>query len=325
MTVQASEAGAISSPGGSRRLEVKRPRYGEKLIEASLFFAASISVLVTVGIVVSLLGPTIEFFQEVPAHDFFFGTEWAPTFTPASFGVIPIVLGTLAITFWAMLFAIPFGLGAAIWLSEYAKPRQRRTIKPILEVLEGIPTVAYGFFGIVFILPVLNDVWSAIPFLPGEPNPVANVLAAGIILGIMIIPTVGSISEDAMSAVPRGLREAAYGLGANKLQVSTRVVVPAALSGIIASFVLGTSRAIGETIVVLLVAGLISNIETALNPLEPQQAMTAFIAATGSGDIGVGTITYKTIFAVGSLLFVMTFIANMISIRMVRKYRQKYD
>ena len=323
--MQSTEASAIPGPGTHRSLGVARPRYGEKLIELSMFLAASVSVLVTVGIVASLLGPTIEFFQEVPAADFFFGTEWAPTFTPASFGVIPLVLGTLAITFWAMLFAIPFGLGAAIWMSEYAKPSQRRVVKPVLEVLEGIPTVAYGFFGIVFILPAMNDVWNAVPFLPGEPNPVANVLAAGIILGIMIIPTVGSISEDAMSSVPRGLREAAYGLGSNKLQVSTRVVLPAALSGIIAGFVLGFSRAIGETIVVLLVAGLISDISTAFNPLEPQQAMTAFIAATGSGDIGVGTITYKTIFAVGSLLFVFTFIVNMISIRLVRKYRQKYD
>ncbi len=323
--MDAAKASATLGPGGSRRLGVARPRYGEKLIEASLFAAAMVSILVTVGIVFSLLQPTIEFFSEVPASDFFFGTEWAPTFTPASFGVLPIVIGTLSITFWAMLFAIPLGLGAAIWLSEYASPRHRRVIKPMLEVLEGIPTVAYGFFGIVFILPLLNDAWSAIPFLPGEPNPVANVLAAGIILGIMIIPTVGSISEDAMSAVPRGLREAAYGLGANKLQVSTRVVVPAALSGIVAGFVLGMSRAIGETIVVLLVAGLISDISTAFNPLEPQQAMTAFIAATGSGDISTGSITYKTIFAVGSLLFVMTFIINMISIRLVRKYRQQYE
>lgn len=323
--MQASEASAISGAGSRRSLRATRPRYGEKAIELSLAACGFVSVLITAGIVFSLLEPTIEFFQEVPPSDFFFGTDWAPTFSPASFGVLPIVIGTLAVTLWSMLFAIPFGLGAAIWLSEYAKPRQRRIIKPLLEVLEGIPTVAYGFFGIVFVLPVLNDVWAALPFLPGEPNPVANVLSAGIILGIMIIPTVGSISEDAMSAVPRGLREAAYGLGANKLQVSTRVVVPAAFSGIVAGFVLGMSRAIGETIVVLLVAGLISDFSTAFNPLEPQQTMTAFIASTGTGDIGVGTTTYKTIFAVGSLLFVFTFIVNMISIRLVRKYRQQYE
>lgn len=321
--MEQAQASAIPGAAARRALGVARPRWGERLIELSLLGAALVSVLVTVGIVFSLVGPTVEFFREVPASQFFFGTDWAPTFTPASFGVLPIVVGTLSITFWAMLFAAPLGLGAAIWMSEYAKPRQRRVVKPVLEVLEGIPTVAYGFFGIVFVLPVMSDVWDALPFLPGTPNPVANVLAAGMILGIMIIPTVGSISEDAMSAVPRGLREAAYGLGANKLQVSTRVVVPAALSGIIAGFVLGFSRAIGETIVVLLVAGLIPNLT--FNPLEPMQAMTSFIASTGSGDIATGTITYKTIFAVGSLLFAMTFVINMISIRLVRRYRQVYE
>lgn len=321
--MQRAEASAIPGPAERRSLGIARPRYGELAIRAVLFGCASVSVLVTVGIVVSLIGPTIEFFREVPAADFFFGTDWAPTFTPASFGVIPIVVGTLSVTFWAMVFAIPFGLGTAIYMSEYARPRVRRVVKPALEVLEGIPTVAYGFFGVAFILPAMETIWDALPFLPGVPNPVANVLAAGFILGIMIIPTVGSISEDAMSAVPRGLRQAAYGLGANKLQVSTRVVVPAALSGIVAGFVLGFSRAIGETIVVLLVAGLIPNLT--IDPLDPIMTMTAFIATTGSGDIATGTITYKTIFAVGALLFVITFIANMISIRMVRKYRQVYD
>ncbi|HSI80233.1 MAG TPA: phosphate ABC transporter permease subunit PstC [Solirubrobacterales bacterium] len=318
-----TEASAIPGPAPRRTLGVARRRYGELVIQGLLFAAALLSVAITVGIVISLVGPTIDFFSEVPAGDFFFGTDWAPTFTPASFGVIPIVVGTLMVTFWAMVFAIPFGLGAAIWMSEYAKPRQRRVVKPVLEVLEGIPTVAYGFFGIVFVLPALVDVWEAIPILPGTPNPVSMVLAAGVILGIMIIPTVASIAEDSMSAVPRGLREAAYGLGSNKLQVSTRVVVPAALSGIIAGFVLGFSRAIGETIVVLLVAGLIPNLT--INPLEPMMTMTAFIATTGSGDIATGSITYKTIFAVGAVLFVMTFLINMVSIRLVRKYRQVYD
>jgi phosphate transport system permease protein len=320
--MEQATSSAISGPA-QRRLGVARPRWGERLIEAALFGAAMVTVLVTAGIVVSLAGPTIEFFREVPAREFFFGTEWSPTFSPASFGVIPIVVATLAVTFWAMLFAIPLGLGAAIWLSEYATPRRRRTIKPVLEVLEGIPTVAYGFFGIVFVLPLLVDIWELLPLLPGAPNAFGNVLAGGLILGIMIIPTVASISEDAMAAVPRGLREAAYGLGANQLQVSTRVVVPAALSGIVASFVLGFSRAIGETIVVLLVVGLIPNLT--INPLDSAQTMTAFIASTGTGDIATGTITYKTIFAVGSVLFVMTFIANMASIRLVRRFRQVYD
>jgi phosphate transport system permease protein len=321
--MEQATTGAIPRPAAERRLGVARPRWGERLIEASLFVAALISILVTAGIIFSLAGPTIEFFREVPAREFFFGTDWSPTFTPASFGVIPILVGTLAVTFWAMVFAIPLGLGAAIWLSEYASTKRRRVVKPVLEVLEGIPTVAYGFFGIVFVLPLLADIWELLPFLPGEPNLFGNVLAGGLILGIMIIPTVASISEDAMAAVPRGLREGAYGLGANKLQVSTRVVVPAALSGIVASFVLGFSRAIGETIVVLLVVGLIPNLT--FDPLESAQTMTAFIASTGTGDIATGTITYKTIFAVGSLLFVITFLVNMVSIRLVRRYRQVYD
>lgn len=312
----------LGSGKKSHELGVARTRWGEKAIEAVLAVAAFISILITAGIVISLAGPTIEFFQEVTASEFFFGTEWSPTFTPASFGVLPIVAGTIAVTIWAMLFAVPFGLGVAIYLSEYASPKLRRTLKPVLEVLEGIPTVAYGFFGIVFVVPLLNDIWDLLPFLPGDPNNVAMVLAAGIILGIMIIPTVGSIAEDAMSAVPRALREAGYGLGANRLQVATRIVVPAAFSGIVAGFVLGFSRAIGETIIVLLVAGLIAQLTA--NPLEPMQTMTAFIATTGTGDIATGTITYKTIFAVGSLLFVMTFIVNAISIRLVRKYRQEY-
>ncbi|MGI8631849.1 MAG: phosphate ABC transporter permease subunit PstC [Solirubrobacterales bacterium] len=313
-----SEPRAISGP--PKGLGVARPRYGEKAVELGLLLAALVSVATTVGIVFSLAVPTFEFFGEVPITDFFFGTDWAPTFSPAAFGVIPIVVGTLSVTFWALLVAVPLGLGAAIYLSEYASPRVRRTLKPILEVLEGIPTIAYGFFAVTFVTPLLLDVWPG--FLGDEPN-VFNVLAAGLVMGVMILPTIASVSEDAMSAVPRSLREGSYALGSSKMQTSVRVVVPAALSGITASFVLGFSRAIGETIVVLLAAGAIPNLT--LDPRESVQTMTAFIAGTGSGDIATGTITYKTIFAVGSLLFVMTFVVNMISIRLVRKYRQVYE
>lgn len=314
----ASAKGSAISRPTVRGLGIARPRYGELAVRTVLFACAFVSVLTTFGIVASLAAPTIEFFQAVSWREFFFTTDWAPTFTPARFGVIPIVVGTLSVTFWALLIAVPFGLGAAIYLSEYARPRARRTLKPILEVLEGVPTIAYGFFAVTFVTPLLRELWFA-----GEPPAIFNVLSAGLVMGVMILPTVASLSEDAMSAVPRGLREGGYALGGSKLQVSTRVVVPAALSGIVASFVLGFSRAIGETVIVLLAAGAIANLT--FDPRESVQTMTAFIAGTGSGDIATGTITYKTIFAVGSLLFVMTFTVNLFSIWLVRRYRQVYS
>ncbi|HWH46105.1 MAG TPA: phosphate ABC transporter permease subunit PstC [Thermoleophilaceae bacterium] len=312
---------AVSRPGSldtARRLETARPRYGELAIAGVLFACALVSVLTTTGIVIALAEPTIEFFQAVSFKEFLTTTDWAPTFTPASFGVIPIVVGTLSVTFWALLVAIPFGLGAAIFLSEYAGERSRRILKPALEVLEGIPTIAYGFFALTFVTPLLRDLW----FLGEEPA-LFNVLSAGLVMGVMILPTVATISDDAMRAVPAGLREGAYALGGSRRVVATRVVVPAALSGIVASFVLGFSRAIGETVIVLLAAGAIPNLT--LDPRESVQTMTAFIAATGSGDIATGTITYKTIFAVGSLLFVMTMIVNLISIRLVNRFREVYE
>lgn len=313
-------SGSVTAKRPSRSLESPSPRYGEKAIVALLAFCALVSVLTTAGIVISLVGPTIEFFQTISLGEFFLTTDWAPTFEPASFGVIPIVVATLHVTFWALLVAIPFGLGAAIFLSEYAAPRTRQVLKPILEVLEGIPTIVYGFFAITFVTPLLQDIW----FLPGEPpGQPFSVLSAGLVMGILILPTVATVSDDAMVSVPADLRQGAFALGSSRAQVATRVVVPSALSGIGASFVLGFSRAIGETIIVLLAAGLIAKLT--LDPREGAQTMTAFIAATGSGDIATGTITYKTIFAVGSLLFVITFVVNAISIRLVRRYRQVYE
>jgi len=287
---------------------------------AFLFLCALVSLAATAGIVLALAGPTIEFFQEVSPLDFFSTQAWAPTFSPASFGVLSIVVGTLNVTFWAIVIALPMGLCAAIYLSEYASPRTRKVVKPILEVLEGIPTVAYGFFALTFITPIIRENW---PGFLGEAPGIFSAGAAGLVLGIMIIPTVASISEDAMTAVPQSLREGAYALGATRRVVATRVVVPAALSGIIASFVLGISRAIGETMVVLIAAGNTPNLT--FSPAESIQTMTAFIATTATGDIGTGTITYKTIFAVGALLFVFTLAMNLISQWLVRRYREVYE
>jgi phosphate transport system permease protein len=231
------------------------------------------------------------------------------------------VVGTLNVVLWGMLFAIPIGLGSAIYLSEYATPRVRRTVKPMLEILAGIPTVAIGFFGVAFVTPLLQDIWPG-GFLGGPPG-FFNAGAAGLCIGLMIVPIIASISDDAMSSVPGGLREGAYALGASKMRVALRVVFPAALSGTVASIVLAFSRAVGETMIVLLVAGNTPNLT--INPTETIQAMTAFIGVTATGDVATGTIEYDTVFAVGLLLFAITLVANLISIRLVRHYREVYE
>jgi len=317
----ASKDTALSSPAVlPSRLEAPSGRYGEKVIFGLLALCAIVSVAITTAIVLSLLSPTIDFFGEVSITDFLFGTDFTPLFQPPSFGVLPIVVGTLSVTFWGLVTAIPIGLGAAIYLSEYASRRVRRVIKPTLEILAGVPTVAFGFFALATITPLLQDVW---PGFLGDGPRIFNALAAGLAMGIMIVPIIASISEDAMSAVPHGLREGAYALGATRMRVALRVVVPAALSGIVASFVLAASRAIGETMIVLIAAGNTPNLT--LNPTESIQAMTAFIGTTATGDVPTGSVKYNTIFAVGSLLFVMTLIMNMISIRLVRRYREVYE
>ena len=297
------------------RLRAERRRWGEAVVKALLALCALVSVVTTVGIIFALLEPAIEFFREVSIVDFFSGDRWAPLFVPASFGVQPLLVGTFVVTFWACLVALPAGLGVAIFLSEYAHPRVRNTLKPALEVLAGIPTVVFGFFALTFFTPLLQD--------GGLEVGTFNVLAAGLVMGVMLIPTVASISEDAMSAVPQDLRDGAYALGASRLQVSTRIVVPAAISGIVASYVLAISRAVGETMIVLIAAGGIAQI--AFDPREPAQTMTAFIGATGLGDVPTGSIEYKTIFAVGLTLFVLTLAMNLISIRLVRKFREVYE
>lgn len=296
-----------------------RPRWGERAIMASLALCAFLSIGTTVAIVFALLEPTVEFFQEVTVREFFTTTEWAPLFADPKFGVLPLMTATLTTTFVALWVALPLGLGSAIYLSEYASPRLRSFVKPTLEVLAGIPTVVFGFFALTFLTPVIQDVW----FLPGDPPGVFNVLSAGIVIGVMIIPTIASLSEDAMAAVPHDMREGSLALGATKLATTVRVVVPAALSGIVAAFILGISRAIGETLIVTIAAGGTPNLS--INPAEAMQTMTAFIAAAGIGDQPTGSTGYKTIFAVGTTLFVITFVMNLVSIRLVRRYREVYE
>jgi phosphate transport system permease protein len=297
------------------RLRAARRRWGEDVVKIVLALCAFVSVATTVGIVLALFAPAFEFFGEVSVVDFLGGTNWAPLFEPGSFGVLPLVAGTFLVTFCACLVCVPFGLGAAIYLSEYARARTRKTLKPALEVLAGVPTVVYGYFALTLVGPMLKNL--------GLLETPASALSAGLVMGVMLLPTVASISEDAMSAVPRDLREGAYALGSTRLQVSTRIVVPAAISGIIASFVLAVSRAVGETMIVLIAAGGQPNLTW--NPLEAVQTMTAFIAATGQGDVPTGSIEYKTIFAVGAALFVMALVMNLFAIRLVRRYREVYE
>jgi phosphate transport system permease protein len=285
------------------------------VIKGILALCALVSVATTLGIVVALFLPAFQFFQEVNFLDYITGTEWAPLFLQANFGVLPLIVGTLSVTFWACLVAIPFGLGAAIFLSEYARPRTRKVLKPALELLAGIPTVVFGYFALTFVTPLLRDL--------GIHVQVFNALSAGLVMGVMIIPTVASLSEDAMTAVPRDLRDGAYALGSNKLQVSTRIVVPAAVSGIVAAFVLGISRAIGETMIALLAAGQQPNLT--FEPRQAVETMAAFIAATGAGDVPTGSLEYKTIFAVGATLFAMTLVVNAVAIRLVRRFREAYE
>jgi len=320
------DAGGIAASGPvpanvRGRLEATSRRWGEKAIYCLLAACAVLSILTTAAIVISLVVPSVEFFGEVPLGDFLFGTDWGPTFSPATFGVLPIVVGTLSVTFWSMLFAVPIGLGAAIYLSEYAGRRTRRTVKPVLEILAGVPTIAFGFFALHFITPTIQDIWPG-HFLGGPPL-IFSALAGGLAIGLMIVPIIASISEDAMSAVPRGLREGAYALGATKSRVATRVVFPAALSGIVASIILAVSRAVGETMIVLIAAGNTPNLT--FSPVQSIQAMTAFIGTTATGDIPTGSTIYKTVFAVALLLFVATFAMNLLSTRLVRRYREVYE
>jgi len=306
-----AEPQLVAAPSARSRME--------SAIRVALFAAAALSVVTTLAIVGSLLLETIHFFQHVPIRDYLFGSKWSPLFAgdQQSFGVLPLVWGTVYLSILALIVAVPLGLLTAIYLSEYAPPRVRKTVKPVLETLAGVPTIVFGYFALTFFTPeILRD---ALHLDVG----VYNGLAAGIIMGLLVLPTIASVSEDAMSAVPASLREGAFGLGASKLQVSIRVVFPAALSGIVAALVLGASRAMGETVIVLIAGGQAPNLS--LNPQESFQSMAAFIAATARGDTPTGSIEYQTIFAVGFTLFALTLILNAVSIRLVRKYRQVYE
>jgi phosphate transport system permease protein len=273
-------------------------------------------VATTFGIMASLAGETIGFFREVPLGEFFLGTRWAPTFSPADFGVLPLLTATLLITAIAAVVAFPLGLGAAIYLSEFAGIRLRKVIKPALEVLAGIPTVVFGYFALTFVTPEILQ-----RLVPGTR--IFNGLSAGMVVGIMIVPLVASISEDAMRAVPWSLREAAYGVGATRRTVATRVVVPAALSGIAAAFILALSRAIGETMIVAIAAGQIPNLT--IDPRQAMETLTAFIVQVSLGDTPTGSIAYRTIFALGTTLFAITLALNVLSYRIVRRFRERYE
>ena len=314
----AASSGAQGVRFNLNRTPSARSRF-EAGVKVALMAAAALSVLTTLLIIGSLLFESIEFFGEVPIGDFIFGTKWTPQFAGAqqSFGVVPLVWGTIYLSLIALVVAVPLGLLSAVYLSEYAPPRVRKTVKPVLELLAGVPTIVFGYFALTFFSPeILKN-------LLGIQVGVFNGLGAGLIMGLLVLPTIASVAEDAMSAVPYSLREGAFGLGASKLQVSLRIVFPAALSGIVAALVLGASRAIGETVLVLIAGGQTANL--GVDPRESFQTMAAYIAAQARGDIPAGSVEYMTIFAVGFTLFLITLALNIISIRLVRKYRQVYE
>jgi phosphate transport system permease protein len=300
-------------------VRTRTPRsVGERAIRVALMVAAAVSVATTVLIILSLVRETISFFGDVSVREFL-GTKWTPTLAgdQQSFGVIPLIWGTLYLTAIALVIAIPLGLLAAIYLAEYAPRRVRKVVKPVLEVLSGVPTIVFGYFALTFFTPeVLRN------FLGIGVNQF-NALAAGIILGLLVLPTIASVAEDAMSSVPASLREGAFGLGASKLQVSVRIVFPAALSGIVAAIILGASRAVGETVIILIAGGQVARLDFDLT--QGYQSMAAYIAAQSRGDIPTGSVEYETIFVVGMTLFVMTLALNALSIRLVRRYRQVYE
>ena len=287
----------------------------ELVIEKSLFSSALVTIAITVGIILVLLVEAIRFFSEVSILDFFTDTQWTPLFTEKHFGILPLLSGTLLTTFIAILFALPIGLSISIYLSEYAPKSFRKTIKPLLELLAAVPTVVYGFFALIIVTPFLQGI---IPGLSGF-----NSLSAGIVMGIMIIPYVSSISEDALHAVPYSLREASYGMGATKLQTAFKVAVPAASSGIIVSVILAISRAIGETMIVAIAAG--QQPRLTLDPTVPIETITAYIVQVSLGDVQHGSLEYRTIFAAGITLFVFTFLLNTLSYRIRKKYQEKYE
>ncbi len=290
-------------------------KFREKLVVKSLLVCASISVLTTLGIIFILLEESVQFFRHISLFEFFGSAEWAPLFEPRSFGVLPLISGTMLIAFGALLFALPIGLGIAIYTSQYAQGWWQKILKPVLEILAGIPSVVYGYFAITQITPMLQFLF--------EDVEVFNAASASIVIAIMVLPTIASICDDSLRAVPKTVKDGAYALGARKSEVIISIVVPSALSGILASFILAFSRAIGETMAVTLAAGGTPNMT--LNPFEGVQAMTAYIAQVSLGDVAHGSIEYQSIFAVGLVLFLMTLAMNLLSQFIVKRYARKYE
>jgi phosphate transport system permease protein len=293
----------------------KRSRPGEALIGAFLFFAAGLSVLTTIGIVVTLGKESFLFFKEVRLWDFLSGTRWQPQI--GQFGILPLLTATLVTSSIAMLIALPVGLAVALYLSEYAPEAVRGFLKPILEILAGVPTVVYGFFALQTVTPALQAL------LGSETVDIYNTLSAGLVMGVLILPLISSMCEDALSSVPKSLREAAYAMGATKLEVSLQVVLPAAFSGIAAAFIIGLSRATGETMIVALASG--SGPNLTLNPFKAAETMTGHIVRISGGDLSYDSIDYNSLFAIGLLLFFITLALNILSRRLVKKYQEVYE
>jgi phosphate transport system permease protein len=296
-------------------LAVSKYRWGEAILRQLFFVCAFISVLTTVIVIGILAVETSSFFEEVSVTDFLFGTEWRPLLEPKAYGILPLLGGTMLIVVGSSIVALPVGLACAVYLSEYASDRARNIIKPVLEVLAGIPTVVYGYFAISFVTPGLRLVFDDVQIF--------NAASAAIVVGVMVLPMVASLCDDALRSVPSSLREGAYSVGATSYEVTARVVVPAALSGIFAAFVLAVSRAIGETMAVTLAAGATPNLT--LNPLESIQTMTAYIVQVSLGDTPSGGLAYKTLFAVASVLFTITLVMNLLANKVMRKYQEVYE
>jgi len=299
----------------SDRLKRKRSRHlKEQVIEAILLFAAFVSVFTTVAILYVLISESIAFFETVPLIDFLTDTQWTPLFEDAHYGILPLLSGTLTVAGVGLLVAIPLGTIIAIYLSEFASVTVRETVKPFLEMLEGVPTIVYGYFALLFVTPLLQKIF---PELPGF-----NMLSPGIVIGIMIVPYISSVTEDAMRAVPMALREGSYAMGATRFQTAIRVVTPAAISGIAAAYILGVSRAVGETMVVAVAAGMQPTLT--FNPMEPAATITAYIVQVALGDLPHGSIGYQTIFAAGLTLVLLTLLFNVLGYWMRKKYREAY-
>ncbi|MDX9957456.1 MAG: phosphate ABC transporter permease subunit PstC [Spirochaetia bacterium] len=293
----------------------QRSRPGETLIQAFLFFCAAVSILTTVGIIIVLGTESFSFFREVSLWEFISGTSWQPTI--GEFGILPLLSATFMTSLAAMTVALPLGLGVAIYLAEYASERVRETLKPILEVLAGVPTVVYGYFALTVVTPFLRNLFGS------DTVEVYNTLSAGLVMGILILPLISSMCEDALSSVPRSLREAAYAMGATKLETSINIIVPAAFSGIAAAFILGLSRAVGETMIVALAAGAGPNFT--LNPFKAAETMTGHIVRISGGDISYDSMDYRSLFAIALVLFLATLLLNMLSRRIVKKYSEVYE